>query len=265
VQFDPNNRPNKFNKSITVTSNASNNIVKLKISGVVIATPNKLRASIGSLKLEKTKINLKGMKDSDVINDSLKIQSSFKQIVNVTFTDKPSLITITPNEVKLQPGERTVIGYTIDAGQKGDYGNFFEKILVTSTTESTSKTGYIYFSGSIKEDFSYYDNVPKEELPIIEMEKYHDLGELVLKQPRDVTIPFSNKGGSMLILRDVELDRYCTLLSYDEKIEPGDTGYIKLSVKPNLARANFNSSLTVISNDPNISTLKVKLTGKIKR
>jgi HYDIN/CFA65/VesB family protein len=237
----------------------------LKITGNVIPTPNKLRASIGNLKLDKTKIPLKNILNTEIVKGQLKLHSNFKETVHISFELPDSYLEIIPNDFEMEPDERITINYNYNAVIKQDLGNFFDKIPVFCKTASSKKNGYVYFTGSIKEDFSSLTEIERKNAPHIKLNTYViDLGELDLQTKKLVEIPVMNTGKSDLIIRKVETSRYCELLEYNGTIEPESEGIIKLQVNPYISRKSFNTDFTLICNDPDKPVLKVRLTGKIK-
>jgi len=214
--------------------------------------------------LEKTKIALKNITNTDIIIDSIKIQSTFKEPVRITFNDTIPYLDIIPNVVELKPGERSTVKYRYDAVQKNDFGNFFDKILVEIKPSDAIVNGYLYFTGNITEDFSYLKGSEEYNAPVIDLNsEFIDLGELNLKEDKEIVVPFNNAGSSDLLIRKVESSRYCTVVKYDQKTSPGGSGNIYLIVKPQIARKSFNTDFSLISNDPEKPVLKVRLSGKI--
>ncbi|KQC07204.1 MAG: hypothetical protein APR54_01190 [Candidatus Cloacimonas sp. SDB] len=237
----------------------------MNISGNVIPTPNKLRASIGNLKLDKTKINLNNVLNTSVVEAELEIQSTFPKTVQIIFADDLEYLDIIPNIIELDPGERHTIQYRYNVAQKADFGNFFDKILVTCKIDDMKNTGYLYFTGNIEEDFSYLTEEDKKNAPALKLDTYViDLGELHLKEDHQVEIPVRNEGRSDLIIRKIEPSRYCSLESYDSSIKPGEKGIIQIIVTPQISRRDFNTSLALVSNDPSRPSIKIRLTGKIE-
>jgi hypothetical protein len=165
----------------------------------------------------------------------------------------------------LKPDERTSVSYTFAAAAKQDFGNFMEKIPVTAQTTLSRKTGFIYFTGSIMEDFSGLTPEQRAAAPVIEINSYViDLGEVDLESEQLLEVPIINAGGSDLIIRKIETSRYCNLLEFDKIIEAGTEGLIKLSVIPQVNRNNFYTDFSIICNDPQKPVTRIKISGKIR-
>lgn len=265
VVYDPDNRPNRFNKSITVTSNARVNQIRLKISGNVIPTPNKLRSSIGLLRLNKTKFSFRDLTNTDIETGPIELHNTYKDVAQITIETEQPYLKISPSFFELRPNERVTIKYTFDAVTKNDFGNFIEKIPVTVQTTLKRKKGFIYFTGHIKEDFSALTPEQRAAAPVIELNSsVIDLGEIKLESQHLLEVPVSNKGETPLLIHKIETGRYCSLIEFDKSIEPDSQGTIKLEVVPQIKRSSFYTDFTIICNDPQNPVHKVRISGKSK-
>jgi len=184
--------------------------------------------------------------------------------VTVTFVDTISHLTFSPNIIDLTINERFTFFYEFEVEKSGYYGNFFDRILVEIVSANNKEKGYLYFSGNVKEDFSYLQDIDKDYYPEIDLDITNiDLGELSLNENREIVVPVNNKGKSDLIIRNIELNKYCSLMKYDKQIAPGETGNIYIIIKPKLAKRNFNTTFSIVSNDPENSVSKVRISGEI--
>jgi hypothetical protein len=263
VAYNPNNRPNKFNKKVTVTSNARNLTTRLSIAGNVIPTPNKLRASIKKLRIEKTKINL-NLKDSDIIQDSLKIQNTYREPIKIEFNNLPEYLKLVSEPEILQPQERGTIIYSYNTSQTDFYGNFVDKITVIIHLENSKDSGNLFFSTTIKEDFSYLTEKELLKAPKIFFPKTTiDYGSAIIGEKKYIKFQFQNQGKSKLIIRNIQPKHGCFLQKYDKSVKPGKSGEIEIFIEPNNARKKFNNSIKVISNDPKSPVIVLRINGDV--
>ncbi|MFH0981725.1 MAG: DUF1573 domain-containing protein [Planctomycetota bacterium] len=97
---------------------------------------------------------------------------------------------------------------------------------------------------------------------IAEPEK--DFGEFWAGAELAHSFAVKNTGTQTLEIVQVRASCGCTSTGYDKQIEPGAEGKINVKVKTANFNGRFSKSVTVTTNDPNSSTITLKLAGVAK-
>jgi len=105
--FDPSGRPGKFDKSLTVYSNAKESPILLRITGEVVS-PQKSLAEIyprimGSLRLKTNHVTMAKISSTEVKTQTLDIVNTSQNPVKISFAMVPDHITIRAFPEVLKP------------------------------------------------------------------------------------------------------------------------------------------------------------------
>ena len=227
----------------------------------MIPTPGKLRRKIGDLKIEKNRIDFGKVKDTDILIDTLKIQNSNPEPVEILFEDIPPYIQIDLNSMIIQPRQKENMIITFDISKKNEYGLLGETLKLKTKRSSNEKRGSITLNADVVEDFSLLTPMELENAPQIHFfETKKNIGTINMNDTINVNFEFENKGKRDLIIRSIKIRRRgLTVANYDEIVKPGRSGKIELTLNPHYFAVSINIDLTVIANDPknNISKLKI--------
>ena len=94
----------------------------------------------------------------------------------------------------------------------------------------------------------------------------HEFGETWIGPKLQHTFKITNKGSKPLQILKVRPSCGCTIAgNYPRTLEPGETGEFPFSINSNKLRGKYEKSITVTSNDPVNSSIKLKLRGHCKR
>ncbi|HNP17747.1 MAG TPA: DUF1573 domain-containing protein [Fulvivirga sp.] len=264
AQYNPANRPGAFNKSLTVTTNLKEPI-KLYIRGEVIpktkSIAEELGTEIGALRLKYATFNM-----GKVYINKEASQQGFRVYIQsdkpVTFLDKydaPNYIRLTFEPKILAPKSEGVIKVIYDGSLKNDYGYMNDGITFYTNEAGESAAKQVSVFATILE---YFGAMSQEEVlnaPRVSInEDTHDFGRV--RQGNVVTKEFiiTNTGLSDLVIHKVSPNCTCLKGILDsEKIKSGKSATLKVSFDPEDRRGNQQKSITLYSNDPRSSTLRV--------
>jgi len=269
VVFDPKNRPGNFNKTITVSSNAENASVVLRITGKVLPRKKTLAdqypANMEGLRLESTHIPFTKMSPGQKKTESLKVVNTTDKPVKVGFINVPKHLTIKCVPETLQPGQKGVISATYDAKQKNDWGFVVDNVFLTINDKRNYKNR-IAVSANIVEDFNSWTeeqlkNAPKIVIP----EKVFNFGEINQGEKVEHKFKVTNEGKSPLIFRKIKASCGCTAIKPQKmELAPGESTYITAIFNSAHKKGRQNKSITIISNDPNSTTMMLRISGNVK-
>lgn len=75
-----------------------------------------------------------------------------------------------------------------------------------------------------------------------------------------------NRGGSVLILKDIETDCGCTTADFSQEIQPYSTGRVLITADTQgYGGSKFHQKITVYTNDPLNEKLVLEIAGEVKR
>ena len=161
-----------------------------------------------------------------------------------------------PSKEKLQPGETAKIKVSFNSasrsGRQKKYINVF-----TNDKENTRYRLSIYANVISKENM----NKKPEDKPKIAIDKnQHNFGTVEEGSVLSLDLGIKSIGKETLIITDVQKSCGCTaaLLSKD-KLEPGESGNIKIDLDTKGMRGKKTRTIAITSNDPNNPRMVVTL------
>lgn len=270
AQYNPRNRPGRFNKSLTVTTSI-NETIRLYISGEVtprVKTPEEeypkalgsIRVKSNSLNVGKVYINREPVtRTYDIYNESDKVLKIKDKVT------APKYITVSFDSNEIQPKKTTKINVTYDGSLKDDLGFMNDQIeFYTDETEGNTKQLNVY--ATIEE---YFPPLPPEELakaPNLKIENpVYDFGRIKKDAESKATVNLTNDGLTDLSIR--KLSPNCTCLKGTlpkMKIKPGETVELDLTFISENRRGNQQKSITIYSDDPRGSAKRITVKAYVE-
>ncbi len=262
--FDPKDRPGYFDKTITVLSNANPKIVELKIKGIVQAKsrtalddypyelPSGLRLPFAELSLMKVTKNQTKSLPIGVFNNA-------GEQVNISFKDIPPHIQLSISPQQIPNKSKATINASYNTEKHGDYG--FNRDFVTMLVNG--KPYQLPVSVFVEEDFT---GVELATAPMADAgEKYHNFGQIDAGQFVSHTFSVKNSGKSALKIHRIYTndDRVVTEMDTKE-IESGQTASLIVKTVKEAAAGKVSAVVSIISNSPLASELKIRFNGTIK-
>ena len=267
--YNPRNRPGKFNKSISVFSNAETPTVVLRILGDVNPRPRTIADDypyvIGNMRFKSNHLSFLKVKSGQEKTILMEMINVGETPSKLTFIGVPEHLTLKTIPEQLKPNEKGVIEATYDAGKKNDWGFVIDRINVNLNDEAI-KNNLLTASATIEEDFTKLSTAELEQAPSIEFEtKTFDFGKIAQKTSVSHDFTFTNNGKSNLILRKISSSCGCTAVSPKEKvIPPGKSSSIKATFNSGTRQGRQNKTITIITNDPKQSTVVLRVTGSVE-
>ena len=267
--YNPRNRPGKFNKSISVFSNAEQPNVVLRILGDVNPRPRTIADDypylIGEMRFKSNHLSFVKVKTGQQKTILMEMVNVSDKPISVTFDGVPDHITLKTTPGRIQPNEKGVIEATYDAGKKSDWGFVIDRVNVLLNGQA-SKNNLLTVSATIEEDFSILSAEELEKAPSVRFEtKTFDFGEIAQKTSVSHEFQFTNTGKNNLILGKISSSCGCTVVSPKEKvIPPGQSSSIKATFSSGTRRGKQNKTITIITNDPKNSTIILRVTGDVE-
>ena len=268
VSFDPKNRPGPFNKSITITSNATSSPNKLIIKGIVKARTktidDKYKYTMEGLKLKSNHIAMTKITNTETKTEQLSIYNPTTKIISLEFDRIPTFIKFNKTKFSVKPKEKIIVNITYDASKKKDWGFVTDRIFIIVNNKRDSKNK-ITVSAEIVEDFSKLTKEQTENAPQSYIEQTtFNFGEINKGVNKTHTFTIKNNGKSDLVIRKTKSSCGCTIAKLDSKIiKPGASSDIKITFNSKGLSGKQHKTITIISNDPKKSKQTLRIIGSI--
>jgi hypothetical protein len=269
LSYDPRNRPGPFSKGVEVATNdpAQPRII-LVLKGEVTPKPktvaDEFPHAFGNLRFNYAQIMLQEMSHTQIRTDSLKVYNDWGQTMTLSFSNLPDYVTIKAIPGKLKPGERGKIVLTYNANKREDFGFVFDRFDM-ETNDTLEPVKKVSLSVNIIEDFSKLTPVQRENAAVISFKtKSHKFSPVKSGERIEYDFEFSNTGKQDLIIRKIKgSSGFITYNLPQQTLKPGESGKIQAVYNTSGRTGMQKQALTVISNDPANSIIKLEMEGEI--
>ena len=253
------NRPGLFKKSISVSTNIENEVTKLVVKGNVIGTPGKLRKRIGFLNSDTNRIDFKDVLYPNKVKQVIEIENPSKDKIDLSVLSSPEYISVKIDHETLKPGERGKLTVTFNSKKKEKYSSSTDYIRINIKAGLNNNPGTLTVIANVVEDFSKLTDKDLANAPTIFLPKNRfNTNELKLNELKKAEFNFENRGKSDLIIHNIEISNKLYKVQYfDQIIKPGEKGKIAVTVNQNKKTNNLKLNLTIISNDPKNSRVRM--------
>ncbi len=267
--YNPRRRPGKFNKSITVSSNAENSRVVLRIKGNVEPKPKSLE-DIYKYKMSDIRLTSNRIAFPSIINDTKRAQkldiiNMSETPVKIDFSRVPSHLDVRVSKNPLGPNQKGHISVVFDASKKNDWGYVNDQFFL-EINDKTDGKNRIFVSATIREDFSKLTPEERANAPVADFDpQRYEFGSIQQGEIIEFEYKLTNKGKRDLLIRKIRASCGCTAIKpAKEKIAPGETIAIKTTFNSKGRRGRQNKSVTVITNDPKRPKTILWIKGEVK-
>lgn len=274
VTYNASGRPGRFQKTVTVTSNTTQTTTKLYIKGEVIPKPaqpsEQYIVQVGALHFKKKTMNFgaifHGSKSRTLEIPYANLSS---EVVTLDIALSPNSEYIKPvvSLHEIQPQQTGKIQVTLVSEECPIYGPVTVKLYLLYNGEKKHvKEQAITLTADIREDFRNMTEDQKQQAPIAEIPQEVNLGTVKAGKKMYAKVEVHNAGINPLIIRRVMAnDNYITVNMPKSTVKSGRTATIAVDVDASkMAPAQYTRILTVINNDPNKSTSKVRLNWTVE-
>ncbi len=269
VAFNPKNRPNKFNKTISVYSNADKKVVVLKITGNVIPKPRTIEDdypyTLGDLRMNTNHMAFVKVIKGQTKKAEVKIINTTDKDLEIAFDNVPAHIKLTVTPQLLKAGQKGNISGIYNSDMLNDWGFVVNRAYIVINGVKDRKN-MLTISATLTEDFGKMSDEELANAAKIEFkEKQFDFGMIQQKTSVEHEFTFTNTGKSDLLIRKVKSSCGCTAVSPKEKvIKPGQSSSVKAIFSSGSRVGRQNKSITIITNDPKQSTVILRITGEVE-
>lgn len=267
VTYNPNGRPGRFQKTVTITSNATEPTKKVYIKGEVIpktAKPvNKYTVAVGDLSMKGKTLDLGTIKHGEQKNGELEYtnltQANHKVELATNAADAYLLNQVTLAEVK--PNEVGKFIFALDTKNTKLYGPYeFYAYVVVDGKKQINETFKLTIKANVVEDFSNLTTEQKQQAPIIEVEAETTIGKVAAGKTIKYMLPFKNIGVNPLEVRRA----YCTdnhlKVKAGKAVKSGKKGAITVDINTKgLQPGAYTREIVLITNDYKNAIKRIKI------
>jgi len=280
VTYNPSGRPGKFSKTITVTSNAKEQNLKLYISGEVIpksAKPaDKYKVKMGKLNLSQKDLNFNALrktdKDGETRSQSINYANTTDQPVKVTLLinqEDEGFVVPQVSLAEIAPNQEGTINISLLSQNSKVWGPISTSVYVVIDGER-NEANKIDIRANIVEDFSVLTDAERKNAPILEIPSEINLGTVQAGATVKSNYKFKNAGNSPLQIRRIVNKDKKLRVSSKSTLKAGKSGNLSVVLeavgvdgKP-LEKGDYNRQITVITNDPQNSTKKINVVWTVQ-
>ena len=279
VTYNPNGRPGRFQKTITVTSNATEASKKLYIKGEVIPKPVKpvdqYPVKMGDLSLKQKSLNFGSLTQGNSKTLEIEYANETAQPITVSFLqqDKDYYYQVVTTLEKVEPQQTGKLQVTLQASECSVFGPVTTRIYMVVNGKRVLADAYaITLQADIREDFSRMSVAERQQAPIADLAQEWTLGTVPQGKKATVKVTVKNAGTNPLLIHRVLCnDPMLRITAPKAEIKGGHTATIKVEVnaqaakgQPAIEPAQYSRRITLITNDPENPRRNIKLTWKIE-
>ena len=257
VTYNPNGRPGRFQKTVTITSNATEPTKKVYIKGEVIPKPakpvNKYPVAVGDLSMKEKVLNLGVIMYGQNKNGEMEYANLTQADHNVDLAtnaaDAYMIHQVTLPTIK--PNETGKFIFAIETKNSKMYGpvEAYAYVVVDGKREINDNLK-LTIKANIMEDFSNMTQEQKQQSPIIEVQSEFPAITIPAGKSQKYVFPVKNIGVNPLEIRRA----YCTdknmTVKAPKPIKSGKRGAITIDINTaGLTPGAYSRELVIISND----------------
>ena len=267
VTYNPNGRPGRFQKTVTITSNASEPTKKVYIKGEVLpkqAKPvNKYTLAVGTLNMKSKTLDLGTVKKGENKSGELEYANLGKEAHKVELAtnaaDAYMINQVTLEEIK--PNEIGKFVFAIDTKATKLYGPVEAKAyVVIDGKKEISETYELTVRANIVEDFSNLSVEEKQQAPIIETEPEVQAGTVTAGKNLKCNLSVKNSGVNPLVIRRVYVIDKNIKVKAPKAIKTGKNSSVTVDVNTKGLQAGaYTREVVIITNDYMNPIKRVKL------
>lgn len=276
VTYNPAGRPGRFQKTVTITSNATEPSKRLYIKGEVIPKVVKpadaYPVKMGPLSLKRRSLSYGSLVQGS--NKMLEIEyaNQTDETITIDLLIREQDAYFKPNITlkTIAPKQTGKIQIALQSAECPLLGPINTKVYVmVNGKRSFTDTYAIGLNANIREDFSHLSVEDRQKAPIVEIDREIHLGTVQVGKKVSFKIPVSNVGGgnSLYVRRIVLNDAMIALTAPKTSIKAGRKADIKVDIDAtdsNIKPANYSRIATVITNDPNKPVINIKLNWTVQ-
>ena len=258
VTYNPNGRPGRFQKTITITSNASEPTMKLYIKGEVIPKPakpsTKYNVQVGALSMKSKIVDLGTIKKGETLSGELEYANLTEAAHNVELATNAADVFLI-NQVTLPTINANETGkfvFAVDTKKAKLFGPIeaYAYVVIDGKKE-VSETFKLTIKANIAEDFSKMTEEERLLAPKMVTDGVVNLGTVGKGKVLKGQLNLLNVGVNPLLVRRAFCTDKNVVLKVGKAVKSGKKGAIGVEINTAGKEAGkYTRQVIVITNDP---------------
>ena len=273
VTYNPNGRPGRFQKTVTITSNATEATKRVYIKGEVIpkqAKPvNRYTVSVGDLNMKSKTLDLGTIKKGETKPGELEYTNLTKEEKKVRLLTTAQDDAFMAHQVTLETVKPNEVGkfiFVLDSKATKLYGPVEVSAYVEVDGKKAIEEAYkLTIKANIVEDFSALTIEDKQQAPIIEAALEQNAGKITAGKAHKFAFPIKNIGVNPLEIRRAYCADKNVAVKAPKSIKSGKKGAINLEINAKgLNPGRYTREIVIINNDYKQSVKKVVINFEVE-
>ena len=267
VTYNPNGRPGRFQKTVTITSNATEATKRVYIKGEVIpkaAKPaNKYTVAVGALNMKTKTLDLGTIKKGESKSGELEYANLGKDAHHVELAtsgaDTYLINQVTLADVKANETGKFV--FAIDTKAPKLYGPVEAyAFVVIDGKKEIDEAHKLVIKANIVEDFSGLTVEQKQQAPIIEVPAEFNAGKIAKGKNLKFVFPIKNIGVNPLEIRRAYAADKALNVKQPKAVKSGKKGSIAVDINTKgMNPGAYGREVVIITNDYMTPIKRVKV------
>lgn len=265
VTYNPNGRPGRFQKTVTITSNASEATKKVYIKGEVlpkqVKPTSKMTVAVGSLNMKSKTLDLGKVRKGDMAQGELEYTTLTPEEHHVALlVNAPDLV----NQVTLEQVKTEEIGkfiFAIDTKKVKVVGPYSANVFVVVDGKKVLTDEFkLTINADIEEDFSQLTQEELMQAPILETAAEVELGTVAAGKVLKGQLSVKNIGVNPLLVQRVYSEEENIAFKPCKSVKSGKKGVINVEINTQDKKpGRYTREILLITNDPKQARKKIIL------
>lgn len=265
VTYNPNGRPGRFQKTVTITSNATEATKRVYIKGEVIPKPakpvNQYTVAVGDLSMKTKTLDLGTIQKGQTKSGELEYANMTQADHAVNLNSQDAFLIYQTTLANPKPNETGKFVFSIDSRATKLYGPVeANAYVVIDGKKDQSETFQLVIKADIVEDFSALTVEEKQQAPIIEIESEVNAGKIASGKVQKFAFPIKNIGVNPLEIRRIYSTEKALVIKQPKAIKSGKKGAVSIDINAKgMEPGAYSREVVVITNDYANPIKKVKV------
>lgn len=257
VTYNPNGRPGRFQKTVTITSNASEATKRVYIKGEVIPKPakpvNVYTVAVGELSMKGKTLDLGTIKKGETMNGELEYANltQVEHNIDLATNSQDAFLVSQTTLTTAKPNETGKFVFAIDTRNTKLYGpvEAYAYVVIDGKKE-LSETYQLTIKADIVEDFSQMSVEEKQQAPIIEVAGDLNAGNVAAGKTLKCSLPIKNAGENALEVRRIYSTDKALTIKQPKAVKSGKKANVSIDINTkDLPAGSYSREVVIITND----------------
>jgi len=267
VTYNPNGRPGRFQKTVTITSNASEATKKVFIKGEVlpkqVKPSSKMTVQVGDLRMKTKTLDLGKVRKGEMVQGELEYTTMTPEEHHVelltTSSDQFLISQVTLEQVKTEEIGKFI--FVVDTKKAKFLGPLKATAYVMIDGKKELSEDYkLTITADIEEDFAQLTQEELMQAPILETAADIELGSIPAGKTLKGQIAVKNIGVNTLQIHRVYSADEAVTFKPCKTVKSGKKGVINVEINTQDKKpGRYTREILIITNDPKQARKKVIL------